>query len=63
MLMLRLVELFFSILYIAFLISEIFIPMAKSLPLFPSFRKKEVPDESQEEAVNPEAKKEKKRNA
>lgn len=38
MLMLKLFELVIGILYLAFLISEVFIPLAKSSPLFPSFR-------------------------
>lgn len=39
---LKLFELFFTILWLAFMLSEIVIPMAKQSPMFPSFRKNEV---------------------
>lgn len=40
--MLKLFELILGVIYLAFLITEIFIPLAKSTPLFPSFRKKQT---------------------
>lgn len=42
MFMLKVIELVLVIFYVAFMITEIFIPLAKSLPLFPSFRKDET---------------------
>ena len=51
MMLLRIFELVFVVLYIGFLITEVFIPMAKSLPLFPSFRddtKKPEPKEKKQ---------------
>lgn len=39
MLMLELFELLVGLIYLVFLITEVFIPLAKSTPLFPSFRK------------------------
>lgn len=39
MMLLKIFELVFSVLYVAFLVTEIFIPLARSSPLFPTFRK------------------------
>lgn len=40
MMLLKLFECFFVVLFLAFLITEVIIPMSRSLPPFPSFNKK-----------------------
>lgn len=50
MILLKLLEVFFVILYLGFLISEVIIPMSRSLPLFPSFREKK--DDATEKTKN-----------